>query len=322
MTFENRRMYTGSVRLFGASICAAALWVPQSTDAQVRQDDECSHPKTHRQYVRSFDKGNQTGVPHEQAVNTLLCIATQDQSRPPAGSDAVRALFAVGDTDREARELMLRIALNKEISVSVHDTSCELLTLVADSVSIATVLESMKAVWPSGHWHGYSRLLRDVGDESFLEWLEEQMKEIEVGSPFHEFLELAATRVKIQKTPDKLLKHLESAECWYDCSWYVLQASRHGIDQKAIRQTVMDILGSPMENRDELYRRVGLLRDCHEFGVLTEDDVKQFPRIWKATRQSAQSKEDHRRGKEWVAKCVAKKHAKFYRLTPRTPEEE
>lgn len=301
-------------------ICAFGFCPVPSAYSQLVRDDQCSHPNTHRYHVESIRRESRPEVPREEAIQTLACIATRDQSKPSVGSDAVRTLFALARDDAEARSLMLQVALDQSVSLSVHSTSCKLLTLVADNEAIRAVRDRLMTTWPGGCCMGYYNLLREHGDSGFLEWLDARIAEAEPGSPFREFLERDAARVRVQRTPEQILPQMEFGSCSFDCSWYVLQAFRHGVEDDVVRQTLMRVLRRPLDDTAELGRLLGLLADCYLHGILSPEEVQEIPELQKLARIVDDPHEARRN--DWVAERIAAKRTQFFRSKRLNPQEE
>ncbi len=293
--------------------------------AQVELDDHCSHPAAHINYLHSLRTRAVDDVPDEEVIQTLVCIATKDATPPGVlrgriVTDALRLLFALARDDAEARSLMLQVALDQSVSLSAHSKSCELLTLVADDEAIRAIRDRLIATWPGGNCMGYYNLLRDHGDSGFLEWLDARIVEAEPGSPFREYLERDAARVRVQRTPKRILAELESGSCSFDCSWYALQAFRHGVEDDVVRQTLMRVLRRPVDDTAELGRLLGLLADCYLHGILSPEEVQQIPELQKLARIVDDPHEARRN--DWVAERVAAKRTQFFRSKRLKPQEE
>jgi hypothetical protein len=226
-------------------------------------------------------------------------------------SDAVRTLFALCEDDSEARRLLLQLVLDEGVSLSVHSRSCELLTLVADDEAIGAIRDRLITTWPGGHPMGYYNLLRDHGDGGFLEWLDARIAEAEPGSPFREYLERDAARVRVQRTPEQILPQMEFGSCSFDCSWYVFQAFRHGVDEDVVRQTLMRVLRRPLDDAAEAGRLLQLLADCYLHGILSPEDVRQIPELQELDRLIRDNSER-----------VAAKRTQFFRSKRLKPQEE
>ena len=281
---------------------------------QIVFDDKCTTPIMHLAYVRSFSDRNEKALPSEESLAKLLCIAKEDESPLLIGvaRNAVRAIVAIAEDDEESRKYLLDIALDPNVRLEVHEESCRLLTLVSDVATTQAIMNRLSLTWPRGHWQGYFQLLRDVGDASFLSWLDGQIESAELGSPFQDFLKQAAIRVRIQRSPSDMLEALEAMECTFDCPWFVLQAFRIGLDAELVRATVLKVLRQPAEELEDLLLRVALLRSCREADILSPDDCQESPEVQRIAFIADSLRRP--RKKTWIDRRISEKRAAFYRL--------
>ncbi len=299
-----------NARWLGAWVLTSCLTL--NTFGQVVLDNQCSAPNTHHYYVESVQRQTAPENPSEEMIQTLECIARKDKGGFSAGSRAVRLLFALIEDDAEARKLLLSLALDNDASATVQSTSCELLTLVSDPTSNREIMNRLKTTWPSGHWQAYFQLLRDVGASEFLEWLEEYIEASAVDSSTRQFFQRAAAMVKIQRTPNEILTHFESQTCSFDCSWFILQAYRHGVDADVVRESLLSVLSRTVDDRRNVILQRQLLEDTFRYGILSPTDIQRISEVQELVHLGKNSRGP--RKNNWVEQRIAAKRAEFYRL--------
>lgn len=290
----------------------SCLFACTSTQAQVFFDHQCSTSDTHAYYLNQLERTPIEDIQREGALETLLCIALHDESDIPMGVRAVRTLYALARSDDEARRLLLEIALDPTVSLDVQTKSCRLLTWIADPETIEAIRSHLFSTWPNGDLMNYVTLLRDIGDTKLLPWLEARIAEMESRLPMREFWEQIAKRIRIQATPERLLDELRAGDCSFDCSWYALQALRHGIEPDLVHKAVLEVLQNPAGGKHR--GSTSLFEDCRDAGILTPQDVRRFPEYTRMLKRLMRGNVEQ--PSSWVAEGIAAKRAEFYRIPP------
>lgn len=274
--------------------------------------EACNKPELQGAFIsRSVEQARDEEA-RDQVLETLSCIASGSNPDNLIGATAVHAIFQIAGANRLIQDHLLRIIQNEKTnSVAMH-TACQLIVYVADDYGRRMLLEQLVRDSDRTACGHLLQALAELGDQSFLDWLEARAAQLPAGHPVRIRFEALADEVRLQKDTGALLHRLRSNTPGIDAGWIVRQALRHGADRNEVRTAVLDRLGRTEDDEGPL-QHTALVRACDEANLLTAQDAADYPAI-PIVRQTLRAVSQHSFVPAWVT-LPESKRAEFYRMT-------
>jgi hypothetical protein len=264
-------------------------------------------------YIRSSLQRVEGGEELTTVLDTLACIA-KSKARSNAIGAALVALFHLADDDRQRRKYLLELVDAGDYPS--RNAAGYLLIFVADEEVRKELLEQAKARWmESADFSGQTVALVELGDLSFLRWLEEHVLTSELHERIRDQYEVEAAKIRIQHNPEGMLEQIASEKPSFNRRWLVEQALRHGVDRKGLGEALVNFVHgigeakprSSPNRRSSPSTSSGLLDICRESDLLPETELAELDR---RTRDVSYDPA----GTVWWATLQKTKRRAFYRL--------